>query len=746
MQIKKQITTGITLIFIAVLSGIFMIYISGGLFVHNLELKTLDWRFVVRGEKVPVSDKIKIIAIDEKSFEEIDELFSLWPSLITDVAEKIVKNDAKVVGIDFLLSKSIDKYIPGETKKLQKVLLSEKVVLISVLKPDGEVKYPYDRIRAIAEPDNIGLGNAAPDIDEIVRRQPIYLDDPAGIHHPCFPFVLLSKYLEGEIHQEKDGRFRIADTVIKDEKGYITINYAGPPGRFNTISFFEVLEKARNNDNQYFKNNFKDKIVIIGRTDFTGKDVFKVPFSTLSGKGMSGIEIHANTINTVLQKDYITYIKKLYTIIIIFIFCLFITFICYYTRPFLSISISLGVIVVYAAAAFQLFTHQGIILDIVTSSASVPVVFGITYVYRYLTIDRKMKQVRNIFSKMVSPQVEEELWKENISTNLGEGEKREVTVLFSDINDFSNTCDKHEDPTEVMEMLNSYFVGMVDIVFDNRGTVKQFVGDEIMAIYGAPADEPEQAFLALKTAVEMIDKLKEMKEKSKGKKGFYETKIGIHTGEMKLGFIGSSKRMEYTTIGKNVNQAARLEALNKTFDPGSPLLSDEDILDWNRLIMKLKDPDNEAIKRVKMLLNEDCRKLIDNWTSDLEYDKIEKDIVINSFNELLENRELFDKNTFKNIQLNQATQKLVSKGLQQLTKEETEKLNRLLLEAIFSLCINKKYKSYILVSDVTHEKLKKNMVEFRNHLPDVVIIKLQDQKLKGFEEKKVVYKVWKKGW
>ena len=744
MKGKIELHSWFILIVIAVITAIFLLLISNIPFIQNMELKTLDYRFIARGRHIPVSPAIKIIALDEKSFNEIDDPFFLWPSLITEVIKKLTENDAKVVGMDLLQRKSIDQYIPGETKKMQEVLLSENVVLISILEPQGNIIYPFDKIRAIVEPGNIGLSNVVPDVDEIIRRQPIYLDDLKGVHLPCFPFVLLSKYMEGELYQGKDGLFRIDRTVIKDKHGYVNINYAGPPGTFETISFFDVLKKAKSGDDEYFRNNFKDKIVLIGRTDPGGKDLFNVPFSISNRTMMSGIEIHANTINTVIRGAYLTHINKFHSAIILLLFCIITSFLCYRTRPLTGISVSIAIIFVYIVLAFLLFVHHNFVLDIVVPSLSIPVVFLFAYIYRYLTVERKMKEVRNIFGKMVSPQVEEELWKENLNIQPGDGEEKLITALFSDINSFSDICD-YSEAEEVMAMLNEYFNEMIDIVLENRGTIKKFVGDEIMAIYGAPAEEPRQAFLAVKTAVEMIDRLQEMKKKSEGKKGFYETKIGIHTGMMKLGFIGSSKRMEYTTIGKNVNQAARLEALNKNFAPGPMLLASDDIFDWQNLIDSLKSHDKSETERIYDLLNEKCKEVISNQASDSEPDEAEKDLLLEGLNELLVNRDLYNRNIFAETELDKMGVELLNKSLQDLSQEDITKFNRLLLEAIFPKIISRRCKSYILISDDTHKKMQEEVIDYEEQL-GVITIKLVPQKLKGFAEKKIVFRIWKKGW
>ncbi len=569
----KKILQIVVLIFIAFFVGSILIVLSKTHLFNNLELRSIDYRFVLQDQKNEPSDKIIIIAMNDDSFDKLSEPFIIWPTYIAEISQKLIDNGAKVVGIDVLQEISLEKFSPGQTKKMQRALLSGKIVLISFLEADRRLRLPYGPFTAVAGLENIGLSNATPDNDGVIRRQPIHLEDPQGRQLPSFPLLILSRYMNGILTQGKDSIYRIGDKAIKDDKGFLVINYSGLPDTFPQIPFHEVLRKAQENDNDYFKSKFQDKIVLIGRTDIAGKDLFLTPFNVISDKKMSGIEIIANTINTGLQSRFLVPVRKKFNLIILFSLCLLITFICYYARTIVSIMVSLIILITYLFVAFRVFSHYGYILDVASPSLSIFISYGATYIFRYFTIEQKTRKMRNIFGKMVSSSIENELWKENIKVEPGVGVKKEkVTILFSDINNFTPLSEILS-PEKLMSLLNEYFEEMVEIIFDNKGLIKQFVGDEIMVIYGAPGEEPMQALLAVKTAVEMVDRLQELSKKKK-EPGFYSVKIGIHTGEMKVGFIGSSRRMEYTAVGKNVNLAARLEALNKQYSTFI-LISDE---------------------------------------------------------------------------------------------------------------------------------------------------------------------------
>lgn len=561
------------LVCIAFFVSIFQFFLSKTNLWHNLELRTIDYRFAFRGINRKPSDKIVIIGMDEASFDAIKDPFIKWPSHISKVSKKLADNGAKVVGIDVLQEISLEDICKGQTREMQKVLLSGKIVLISFLEGGHRLRLPYGPLTAVVGEENIGLSNIIPDNDGVIRRQPIHLEDPGHRQLLCFPLLVLSNYLDEELAQGRDSVYRIGDRVIKNEKGFIRINYCGPANTFSQIPFYVVKRKADKKDDKFFRDKFQDKIVLIGRTDAAGKDLFLTPFNIVSNKKMSGIEIAANSINTVLQGSYPVPVKDIYNSLITLLLCIIISFTCYYLRLYIGFVTLISIQLTYLFIAFKVFSNFGYILDVSSPTISVFIAYSATYLFRYLTIEQKARKMRNVFGKLVSDSIENELWKENINVEPGIGMKKEkVTILFSDINNFTPLSEILS-PEKLMNLLNEYFEEMVEIIFRNKGMIKQFVGDEIMVIYGALEDEPQQAFLAVKTAIEMVDRLQELGRKKNGP-GFYSVKIGIHTGDMKVGFIGSSKRLEYTAVGKNVNLAARLESLNKQYN-SFILISDE---------------------------------------------------------------------------------------------------------------------------------------------------------------------------
>jgi adenylate cyclase len=184
--------------------------------------------------------------------------------------------------------------------------------------------------------------------------------------------------------------------------------------------------------------------------------------------------------------------------------------------------------------------------------------------YQYFVEGKEKRKVAKLFGRYVSRDVYSQLMANPDQAELG-GKRRDMTVLFSDIRGFT-TVTERGNPEELVSQLNEYFSRMVEIVFRNKGTVDKFVGDMVMALFSAPLDDPEHANHAVEAAVEMVKELGELNRAwvAKGMTAL-DIGIGVNSGDMIAGNIGSSSIMSYTVIGDNVNLGARLESLNKDY-------------------------------------------------------------------------------------------------------------------------------------------------------------------------------------
>ncbi|MCA9796890.1 MAG: PAS domain-containing protein, partial [Candidatus Eremiobacteraeota bacterium] len=192
--------------------------------------------------------------------------------------------------------------------------------------------------------------------------------------------------------------------------------------------------------------------------------------------------------------------------------------------------------------------------------------------------EQARQQVQDLFGRLVSREVMEELLKEPV-LELG-GKRMQVTILLADINNFSSTCERFS-PGQIIEMLNRYFSEVNEVIFRHRGMIKQFAGDEVLVLFGAPNESDDHAVMAVRTAIGIVERLNELvaQESSLGA-GFYDVKVGVHTGEVVVGHVGSMERFEYAAVGDSVNLASRIMGLNKAL--GTKLLVSQATMDAAR--------------------------------------------------------------------------------------------------------------------------------------------------------------------
>ncbi|HMC76646.1 MAG TPA: adenylate/guanylate cyclase domain-containing protein [Vicinamibacterales bacterium] len=308
---------------------------------------------------------------------------------------------------------------------------------------------------------------------------------------------------------------------------------------------------------------FKDKIVFIGLTASGLVDVFGTPLSNEQNGSMPGIQLHASMADSILANRFIRPATGRSRVGAMLIAALSIgmlaAFLPFATAALASLAI-LGGWTWFTIAAFK----SGLWLNMVQPLAVGALALFFGTAYQYFIEGREKRKVAKLFGRYVSRDVYAQLMANPDQAELG-GRRREMTVLFSDIRGFT-TVTERGNPEELVSQLNEYFSRMVEIVFRHKGTVDKFVGDMVMALFSAPLDDPDHANHAVQAAVDMV---KELGELNRGwmAKGMTQLDIGIgvNSGDMIAGNIGSSSIMSYTVIGDNVNLGARLESLNKDY-------------------------------------------------------------------------------------------------------------------------------------------------------------------------------------
>ncbi|MCC6988782.1 MAG: adenylate/guanylate cyclase domain-containing protein [Acidobacteria bacterium] len=305
---------------------------------------------------------------------------------------------------------------------------------------------------------------------------------------------------------------------------------------------------------------FKDRIVVVGVTAQGLMDLFTTPF----GEGrMPGAEVHANVIDGVLNGRAVAPAAPWQRMAVTLTPARAIAAVGALAAPWITAAAAAAAaagVVWYATRALG----AGLWLPVVVPVTACLLTFLADLAWMYFVEGREKRRVKRLFSRYVSKDVYQQLLASPAEAVLG-GQRREMTVLFSDMRGFTTLSESGE-AEDLVRQLNQYFTRMVEVVFANRGTIDKFVGDMVMALYGAPLDDPDHADHAVQTALDMVRELRQLNRiwAVEGRTEL-DIGIGINTGEMIAGNIGSDTIMSYTVIGDNVNLGARLESLNKDF-------------------------------------------------------------------------------------------------------------------------------------------------------------------------------------
>ncbi len=327
-------------------------------------------------------------------------------------------------------------------------------------------------------------------------------------------------------------------------------------GSYRYISASDVLAK------RVAPGQLKDKIVLLGTTAPGLLDLRVTPV----GETYPGVETHANVISGFLdgkvffKPDYAVG----YEVLLLVLSGLTLAF----ALPMLSapkaVATSVGVIAVLVGFNFWLYLAEGLVLPLASALVMAFTAFALNMSYGYFVESRSKRELAHLFGTYVPPELVDEMVKDPDSYSM-KASSKELTVMFCDMRGFTQMSETME-PTQLQALLNSVFSRLTDLIRGNRGTIDKYMGDCVMAFWGAPVDTPDHAALAVKTSIEMSHAIRKLNEEHKAK-GLPEIGIGIglNTGTMCVGDMGSDIRRSYTVIGDSVNLGSRLEGLSKTY-------------------------------------------------------------------------------------------------------------------------------------------------------------------------------------
>jgi adenylate cyclase len=537
-----------------------------------LEDPSINWRFLIRGE-IEADPRIVIVSIDESSFSELHEKWP-WPrTYFARLIDRLSHEGAKIIGIDIIMSEPD----PDDVKLARSAKKSGNVVFPSKFEEetrrvqwkDKEVELKQEMFKGptqtLSDSGEVGYLNLPQDNDGSVRRfSPIR--SYQGELHALFDLKIVARFLGIPLSDLKYlpyGELRVGERSIPlNQYDSAYINFAGPSGKFKRISFHAVIDERY--PPSYQPDLFEGKIVLVGATFLDSKDFFNTPFLEFrEGEKypIFGVEIHANIINTILQGRFIKPTSPVLVRIIIVLGGILIAVLSLRLSMLKGVLVVSLIVLAYLTASVWLFARD-ILLTTIAPVATFGGVYLSQVVFRYFTEEREKRRIRGMFRKYVSSDVVDKLIQDPSILRLG-GEKRELTVLFSDIRGFTTIAERLT-PEDLLNQLNEYLSAMTAVVLRNGGMLDKYVGDAIMAVFGAPLELENHALAACKTALEMMEELSSLQGVwERQSKSILDIGIGINTGEMIIGNVGSTNRMDYTVIGDNVNLASRLEGANK---------------------------------------------------------------------------------------------------------------------------------------------------------------------------------------
>ena len=576
---KNRILAGITLAFFSFLIALAISMINAS---RTLEYKTYDRRFTLGGAEKEADDSIVIIALDDQSFASIPEKYPYPRRVYARMIRNLASAGARLIVVDIEFTEPDRKYPENDFALAAAIRSAGNVILAGKIVTEygsNEVRNSY--ILRPIEPllrkgARWGFVNIIEDLDGFIRRYILFQDVNGKKVYPLA--VEAYRWLQGNDAElvVEGGQVKLADVPISSIGNAMLIHFRGPAKTFQTYSLANVLDDhtydlGADEDTDIFDlhrewGTFKDKIVFVGATAEELQDNKFTPFFAYRGKRqkMPGVEVHANALSTLLRRDPIRTVDYRLELLLMLLLAYVAAVFGLRARPLVSLTLVTGLTVGYSVFAWYIFKEFQLWLEFVAITAAIAFSYVGGVVVQVMIQRREKGRVKRVFERYVAKSVVENMLASGEMPRFG-GERRELTVLFSDIRSFTTFCEKHE-AESVVQTLNEYLTAMVDIIFRYQGTLDKFVGDEIMALYGAPLYFPDHALKACETACDMIASLRELQKRwSQNEQGYFQIGIGINTGTVIVGNLGSQQLFDYTVIGDEVNLAARLEGTNKQY-------------------------------------------------------------------------------------------------------------------------------------------------------------------------------------
>ena len=502
---------------------------------------------------------ITVIGVDEPSFAALKQAWP-WPrAWHGQLLDRLKEAGAAVVAFDVVFAEPSadarqDEAFAAAIHRFGPVVLAADLVYTET--PAARQWLRVEPLPAfVAAGASAGIASVDLDPDSALRRIPTYRD--------AFWKVIIE-------------RFRTSHPEMADAPAAtpdLRINYRGGPRTYTYIPYYQMLDPDRHLPSNW-REFLKDNIVLIGRNSHSGLDIgmaqadlFATPFLRSRRELTPGVEIQATLVDNLISGDPRRELPALWSHLATLLSALFAHFAMRRWQPLRSGLVAAGGVAALGGGGYLLFTAQLLWLPVASAVLAVLLIYlaqgGVAYWFER----RQRQQIKNAFSLYVSPEVVEEVIANPERLRLG-GERREVTVMFTDLAGFTSISEMMS-PESVATLLNRHLTDMTEIIHRERGTVDKFIGDAVMAFWGAPLADPEQSVHATRAALAMQESMARLRWEILAEGGpALHMRIGLHRGECIVGNMGSEQRFDYSAIGDTVNLASRLEGANKPYGTG----------------------------------------------------------------------------------------------------------------------------------------------------------------------------------
>ena len=596
---------------------------------------SLDILTALRGKLVddrrdPLASPVAVVAIDGETYDTPPFKGSptqTWTREIGRVLASISDGGAKVIGYDVIFPSSIEQSeIPfgdasfGSRLKgfdrdyliaLRKLSDAGKLVLGERLSNDHPER--PDRAQQLMVKANIRALNVYTDPDDVIRRMPLSFSID-GKPVPAMAFELASRALGATAETAPSGQTTLSGYVIPSAvPNTLTLNFRNMGRDVPTYSFADLRACVEKGDTDFFRRAFDGKVVLLGSiltfddrklTSMRvsgGYDGTPAPRCTLPASAspaqqarseIAGVFVHATVVRNLIEHDAVTELGFPLRPLLVIIFAAIMACAACMLAPGGALITWLALSTAYAAVAVGTFVHAfalPLTEPLLAGLAAVAMMIG----YRFVIADREERFLRKSFAFYLAPEVIEGMVASGKMPALG-GEMRDITMFFSDLAGFSSIAEKMT-PAELVALMNEYLSAMTDIIESHGGYVDKYIGDSVVAMFGAPADDRDHAQHAVAAALQCRDRLEELNGSHPAfrDRGLAH-RIGLNSGEAVVGNIGSRRRFNYTVMSDTVNLASRLEGANKFY--GTVIMASEATVNQSRSAYTWRELDTVKVQ------------------------------------------------------------------------------------------------------------------------------------------------------